>query len=197
MKVTSEQRQIEFAKYRKAYAVKTPRVYKMGQWRIDRFEVYLKSIKHRGYVNMLDVGCGRGQAMDLAKQQGFVIVNGVEVVDQLCDRVDVTRIQGAHELPFDDDSYDLVVATDVMEHILPDDVPLVLSEMFRVARKAVHLTISHKGDNGRLHVCIDTREWWLEEIRKATDKHIRITVESDELTPPIKLPCTHLEVCLA
>jgi len=204
-----QKRLLEFAKYEKAY--KDPK-YEMRVWRRRRFEDYLKSIENRGYVSMLDVGCGRGQAMSLACQAGYVSVVGVEVVESLCDHEFVHLVDGAHSLPYEDGWFDLVVATDVMEHILEEDVQPVLKEMFRVASKAIHLTISHRADKadelGHKHVTLESREWWLNEIWKAaatvwlpesqpsrlTPVNFNISVESDELTPPIKMPCTHLEI---
>lgn len=186
-----EQRQREFDKYREAYKVPN---YRMRQWRVNRFKDYLKSIQKKGYVSMLDVGCGRGQALDLAKAHGFKAVQGVEVVSYLCKRDDVMLIQGAQELPFETGAFQVVVATDVMEHILLPDVPLVLAEIFRVAAKEVHLTISHKHDAGNLHVCVQPREWWLEKIRQYAPENATITVDSDKMTPHIKLPCSHLQV---
>lgn len=191
-------RLLEFVKYEKAY--KNPK-YEMRKWRRDRLEDYFISIKDRGYVSMLDVGCGRGQALDIAKKHGFVSVHGVEVV-LAGTRGDITLIDGAHCLPFEDGAYQLVICTDVLEHILEEDVQPVLREMFRVASKAIHLTISHRADKadelGHKHVTLHPREWWVKEIEKALDEvafgHGSVTIESDELTPPIKMPCTHLEV---
>jgi len=194
-------RLLEFAKYKKAY--KDPK-YEMRVWRRKRFEDYLISIKDRGYVSMLDIGCGRGQALEIARKHGFTSVHGLEVVEELCNGVTVLQIAGAHCLPSSDHSYDLVVATDVMEHILEEDVQPVLKEMFRVASKAIHLTISHRADVaddlGHKHVTLHPRTWWLLEIGRAAGAtgampgDYVITVESDKLTPPIKMPCTHLEI---
>ncbi len=52
------------------------------------------------------------------------------------------------DLPFDDDSFDLVCALDIIEHV--DDDQRGLSEMSRVARKGAYLLISSP-----LHP-----EWW-------------------------------------
>jgi SAM-dependent methyltransferase len=48
----------------------------------------------------------------------------------------VVRIEGdARELPFDDASFDVVLALDVLEHIAPTDRGAVLGELARVARR--------------------------------------------------------------
>ena len=195
-------RELEYAKYSLAYEAQN---YQMRQWRRKRFEDYLTSIADRGYVSMLDVGCGRGQALTIAHRYGFKAVRGVEVIPELCTRPDVTLIEGAHLLPFEDGAFQLVVSTDVMEHIIEEDVQAVLKEMFRVASKAIHLAISHRADHkdklGHKHITVKPREWWVDQIWKAAaavmsnpDNCIVITVEADELTPPIKMPCTHLEI---
>lgn len=192
-------RELEYAKYTLAYEAPN---YQMRHWRRKRFEDYLRSIADRGYTSMLDVGCGRGQAIALAYRHGFTHVEGVEVIPELCKTKLVTQIEGAHCLPFENGEFHLVIATDVMEHILEEDVQPVLREMFRVASKAIHLAISHRPDHkdklGHKHVTVKPRQWWMEQILIAAPSlPVDITVESDDLTPPIKLPCTHLEVRFA
>ncbi len=48
----------------------------------------------------------------------------------------VTRVIGsAHKLPFEADSFDAVIALDLLEHIPPDDRAQVMSELRRVTRE--------------------------------------------------------------
>ncbi len=46
-------------------------------------------------------------------------------------------IASAAQLPFDDDEFDVVIASDVLEHISPDMRKKVIGESLRVARKLV------------------------------------------------------------
>ncbi len=98
---------------------------------------------------------------------------GCEVVADLCRNDDfVELIKGAHALPFSPMFFDLVTCTDVMEHILEDDVPAVLRELARVARGPVLLTICHRPDTpgkfgtDTLHITVHDRKWWEDKIRQ-------------------------------
>jgi SAM-dependent methyltransferase len=84
---------------------------------------------------ILDVGCGTGANLELLA--GFGEAEGVDVsVDALafCRARGLTNVrQGAAEkLPYEDESFDLVTALDVVEHL--DDDAAGLREMHRVLR---------------------------------------------------------------
>eukprot|EP00958_Prasinococcus_capsulatus_P027732 scaffold5807_cov412-Prasinococcus_capsulatus_cf.AAC.10 len=72
-------------------------------------------------------------------------------------------------LPYEDNSFDLVFSADVLEHIHPEEVDQVVSELVRVSRRHLFLSISLKGhtkasandDNeaGR-HTMLRPRSFW-------------------------------------
>jgi 2-polyprenyl-3-methyl-5-hydroxy-6-metoxy-1,4-benzoquinol methylase len=91
----------------------------------------------------LEVGCGEGVIADKL-QRRFGEVVALDLPDAGL-RADWRGYDGprflhasAHELPFDDDQFDVVVAAEVLEH-LPDPVK-GLAEMARVGRR--HLVLS-------------------------------------------------------
>jgi ubiquinone/menaquinone biosynthesis C-methylase UbiE len=91
----------------------------------------------------LEVGCGEGVIADKL-QRRFGEVVALDLPDAGL-RADWRGYDGprflhasAHELPFDDDQFDVVVAAEVLEH-LPDPVK-GLQEMARVGRR--HLVLS-------------------------------------------------------
>jgi ubiquinone/menaquinone biosynthesis C-methylase UbiE len=91
----------------------------------------------------LEVGCGEGVIADKL-QRRFGEVVALDLPDAGL-RADWRGYDGprflhasAHELPFDDDRFDVVVAAEVLEH-LPDPVK-GLKEMARVGRR--HLVLS-------------------------------------------------------
>lgn len=111
----------------------------------------------------LDVGCGRGEMLEKARQLGFgPKIKGVEVVPQLIGG-DVVKGQ-AHKLPFKDNSFDVVTMFDVIEHLLPGDDELACKEMLRVAKKHILITAnnrpSHLPDGRDLHINIRPYEEW-------------------------------------
>lgn len=84
---------------------------------------------------ILDVGCGTGANLELLARYGEC--EGVDVSDAalaFCRDRGLTRVHkgAAEELPFEDNSFDMVTGLDVVEH-LDDDVK-GLSEMRRVLR---------------------------------------------------------------
>jgi SAM-dependent methyltransferase len=91
----------------------------------------------------LEVGCGEGVIADrLHRRFGEVVA--LDLPDAGL-RADWRRYRGprflhasAHELPFGDDQFDVVVAAEVLEHL--SDPEMGLREMVRVARR--HLVLS-------------------------------------------------------
>lgn len=99
---------------------------------------FVASICPSGKV--LDVGCGTGVLASRLANAGYD-VTGVDpssgMLDVLRERdPSVTAVRGSGtQLPFDDDSFDLVLCVAVMHHIAdPADVRKTLTEMVRVSR---------------------------------------------------------------
>ena len=121
-------RSAEIAKYATAYLDEN---YRMGPERTRAMQATLAGLDVRG--SLLDVGCGRGELLDMAEALGFDPVMGAEVVpDLIGGRV---RYAEAHALPFKDGEIDVVCCIDVMEHLTPSDTEPVLNELRRVAGK--------------------------------------------------------------
>jgi ubiquinone/menaquinone biosynthesis C-methylase UbiE len=126
-----------------------------------------------GCASVLDVACGRGEALDIAREVGLPDVHGYEVIDYLCRRPDVTQIEGIHSLPAPDNSYDIVSCQDALEHILEEDIVPGIREMCRVARQKVLLSVAWfecqlgKSMEMELHITMHPEKWWLEKIEEA------------------------------
>ncbi len=85
-------------------------------------------------LRVLDVGCGTGANLEMLANFGEA--EGVDVSD---DALEFCKAKGlkvhkglAEELPFEDESFDIVTALDVVEHL--DDDVAGLKEMHRVLR---------------------------------------------------------------
>ena len=112
-------------------------------WFVGRraiLESFLSSIVSRltspdSRLSILDVGCGTGANIEMLSQYGDA--EGVDVSD---DALEFCRLKGlkaqkglAETLPYDDESFELTTALDVIEHL--DDDVAGLKEMFRVTKR--------------------------------------------------------------
>lgn len=117
--------------------------------------------------SILDVGCGRGQFVEWAKSKGIKSV-GMDFASGYGIQADLL------DMPFSDESFEMITAFDILEHLLPEDLEQGLSEMFRVARKWWVLSIGY-GSRGietpygfmKLHlISTKDRNWWIPRLFK-------------------------------
>lgn len=89
---------------------------------------------------VLDVGCGSGKLTNHLPDG--LTVHGVDISSAALQHVKhPTTVAGLPELPFDDGAFDLVLCTDVLEHI-PDSIyQASLAELRRVARRSIMISV--------------------------------------------------------
>lgn len=96
-------------------------------------------------LHILDVGCGTGLNASFLAKSGHSIV-GVDVSEVAVERFCSAGFDGivcdvaSEKLPFPDDSFDLVYASEVIEHCV--DTPSFLSQLFRVVKPGGMLMLS-------------------------------------------------------
>ena len=115
----------------------------------------------------LDVGCGTGEFTAALAQAGAVAV-GVEVADAAIERararhpgLDFRRVPIDGPLAFEDNSFDLVWASEVIEHVA--DTAGWLSEVRRVLAPAGRLLVTTPS-HGRLRVAVFGMERFSEPL---------------------------------
>ena len=91
---------------------------------------------------ILDVGCGTGANLKMLAAHGRA--EGVDISTQAIEfcrerGLDSVKLGAAEQLPYDDGSFDLVTALDVIEHL--DDDVAGLREMRRVLRRKGRLLV--------------------------------------------------------
>lgn len=146
----------EAEKYARCYALPE---YRMGAARLARATLDVESIEPG--ATYLDVACGRGEIVELARGRGVLAI-GCELVPELCNGYAV--LQGdMTDLPFPPNAFQYVSCYDAIEHLPPEQVPAALDELFRVCERVLILTTndrpSHLGDL-ELHLTRRPREWW-------------------------------------
>lgn len=112
-------------------------------------------------TSILDYGCGQGSLARVLRSQDLGAIT-VREYDP--------AIHGKDQLP---EFADLVNVTDVLEHIEPERLSVVLAHIRSLARKVVFAVISTKDSNKILadgrnaHVIIKPGPWWKDQLRLA------------------------------
>ena len=100
---------------------------------------------------VLDAGCGTGGYLRWLLDRGSF--SGAAAVDVAGEAIALARnlvpeaelrVAPLSELPFDSESFDLVVSNDVLQHVPEEDVELSLGELHRVLRPGGTLLLPHE-----------------------------------------------------
>lgn len=130
-----------------------------------------------GIRNAIDFGASKGAAVRWLQSKG-VTATGIEIskfaVDEAA-KMKTNLIRGSisDRQNFQDNSFDLVFSTDVMEHLEPNDVSLCVREQVRISRMYVAAKIStkkanvlrpfeHMGVDFNPHLTVRSFRWWLD-----------------------------------
>lgn len=173
-------RAAEQAKYTTAY--QDP-AYRMGKFRRQVLQHWLAEQVSAGPVERyLDVGCGRGESLDIASNLGIGERWGFETI-AVADNEGWKRqigghcwdvIEGVHALDFVADGWaDLVTCLDVLEHVLEPDSIAGLGELVRITKGRLLVSVAWHSSvwNGvELHVNRHDADWWLAQLNGVTAK---------------------------
>jgi SAM-dependent methyltransferase len=117
---------------------------------ISNFEKTLgDEVKKLDISSVLDAGCGEGFTLEYLRKRS--IAKEYEGIDFLKKAVEIgTKVHphiklkqaSIYELPYKDNSFDLVLSTEVLEHL--EDPRKALKEIFRVSKKYVLLSVPNE-----------------------------------------------------
>jgi len=125
-----------------------------------------KVIASSGSINLLDYGCGKA----LAWQEGnYLNIDGVQTHTKDYLGIEEFYLYDAGYKPYSKEpqkKYDIVICTDVLEHISEVDMKWFISELFSYADKFVFANIASypagkilpNGENA--HCTVKTVDWW-------------------------------------
>jgi SAM-dependent methyltransferase len=95
-----------------------------------------------GVKSALDVGCGDGKLTESIIAATKCPIVGLDFSQEALSRCSFKTIQGdATKLPFNDGEVDLVLTTDVLEHLPQAMEEIVWEQLFRVAKKWVLVAV--------------------------------------------------------
>ena len=164
---------------------------RLYNWHTEAFHArVLALVEEAAPRTVLDAGCGEGFATAyLSERLPNVAFEGVDVSEGAVEYARqhhgahaAYRVGSVYELPFDDDAFDLVLCSEVLEHL--DQPEKAVAELKRVARQHVLMTVPLEpyfdrlnrvgrffgvgGDPG--HVNFWTKEGWREFVGRHFDR---------------------------
>jgi len=103
---------------------------------------------------VLDIGCGRGEIVRYCAEQGAYVTG----IDYSKDAIDLAKgaisdlseetqkrvvleLADAKKMPYESSSFDVIFFLDVIEHLYPEEVESILSEIYRVLKDEGRLII--------------------------------------------------------
>lgn len=132
-------------------------------------------INNYQFKTVLDAGCGSADVVRYFLSKGYD-AKGIELsLDVLKthapDLLKNKKVsQGSlDKLPYNDNTFDVVFSSEVLEHIPEEDISSVVNEFYRVSKKYVFLTISLRPSSNfnKYHITLKNRNWWENEFLKA------------------------------
>jgi hypothetical protein len=119
--------------------------------------------KHAGEILQLAAKVGAQTVLDYGSGPGNLVIGTLPVSSY------DPAVPGRDEDP---EPADLIVCTDVLEHIEPEKLDAVLRHMRGLMLKAAYVVIALRPADKRLpdgrnaHLLIDNGAWWLDRLRK-------------------------------
>lgn len=124
-----------------------------------------KTVQAQPGQRLLDVGCGTGVLVQFFRSIGVDAIGTdfSEAAQKLFFDSKYFVLADAKSLPFKDGEFDIVVSSDLLEHIVPEDLDKVASEMLRVGKK-VYARVGTRAQPP-YHLTIKSKQWWYDRFQ--------------------------------
>ncbi len=144
---------------------------------VYKWPVIKKVFPRINRLKVLDYGCGSGRLLgelinnfpDNSYIGADVSESGLKRAKRNLGEVEFAKVSDGVKLPFGKNSFDLIIATDVIEHVY--DTKLLFSEFYRILRMGgeIIITIPYHGLIKNILICLAG----FEEVFDPTGPHIR------------------------
>jgi SAM-dependent methyltransferase len=117
-------------------------------WFVGRRKLFsrlITSLEQSSNISVLDIGCSTGTNLRMLIENKFINVSGIDispVAINWCDLKGLPKVTlgSVTNIPFPDSFFDLVLATDIIEHV--DDDSLAIAEIQRVLKPGGYVLIT-------------------------------------------------------
>lgn len=152
----------------------------------------------RGPESVLEIGCAKGYVLRRVQAAG-VRVQGMEVSKHCIDTRATDPIL-EHDMtvtpwPFKDQEFDLCVSMAVLEHIPPDKMEAVASEIRRVSKRGLHGVDFGDHDDGfdKTHCLFRDKAWWEKTLGPGQEVFEKDELEKDPGSQDPKRPIPFIQ----
>ena len=131
----------------------------------------------------LDVGCGSGNVLKRAIEEKNINLYGMDIVDKsiknaIENGINCIKNSASSPYPYEDNFFNLVTATDMLEHLHTNDVKPALKEIYRVLKSnhfALLAPCPRADKTGHLHLTVKSYEWWKKQCLEVGFEYIEFT----------------------
>lgn len=132
-----------------------------------------KAVNRYKPKTVLDVGCGIGMLVKKLRQMQIDAIGIDYSPDAGKDIPKYFQVADIKNIPYPDNSFDMVLCTGVFEHIKEEDIDKAYSEMKRVGgrilaticfKKSNYFTMKNGKRSPEYHITIKPKEWWEKKL---------------------------------
>ena len=160
-----------------------------GRIGITKTNVYETFLAGLAINNVLEVGCNIGIQLSILNKMGYKNLYGIEINEyainiskEFTKGKSIYIIKGsAFDIPYKDSFFDLVFTSGLLIHISPDDINLVLDEIYRCTKRYIfgyeyhsdkYTMINYRGE--------DNLHWKADFARLFMERHKDLKLVKEE-----------------